>query len=225
MAILFTEAEKYVSWGNQVTSGLTTKTHVVTLSSFTIAVNGTVAFAYFPNASIVYFQRSDPNYLVFYYSSRATTSGVWYATYNNAITNQIVVTYDASSTANDPIIYANGAALSITENTAPAGAELTNTTNYIGTQPGFNAVAATIYSCLTYNRIFTATEVLDSYNSRNAIPTYNGLVFAPDLRGAVGVDDGDTLGATNYMRDFVDGVTGTPSGSPVFVADTYLNWR
>jgi hypothetical protein len=83
-----------------------------------------------------------------------------------------------------------------------------------------------MYSFLTYNRILTPAEILDAYNSRLAIPNYNGLVFAPDLQGAAGgVADGSTLAAGNVVRDHISGVSGVPTGSPVLRADNYLNYK
>jgi hypothetical protein len=81
-------------------------------------------------------------------------------------------------------------------------------------------------NCAIYNRILSPAEILDAYNSRLAIPNYNGLVFAPDLRGAAGgVVDGATLAAGNVIRDHISGASGVPNGSPVLVADNYLNYK
>ena len=91
---------------------------------------------------------------------------------------------------------------------------------------GFNPDGK-IISVLVYNRILSASEILDAYNSRLAIPTYKGLVFAPLLVGAKGLQnfDGATLSASNLLIDEINGITGTPSGNPVGRADTLLTLK
>jgi hypothetical protein len=80
---------------------------------------------------------------------------------------------------------------------------------------------------LIYNRILTPAEILEAYESRKAIPSYNGLVFAPHLSAAAGLTtfDAATLAGSNVLRDFVTGAAGTPSGSPIGRADTYLTYE
>lgn len=158
----------------------------------------------------------------------STQPGSWYATAPTTGTlGHVAITYNRTSTTNDPVFYVNGSLASVTESVTPSGSARSGTGSQatVGAYTGQHSFAGGLHSFCIYNRILSATEILDAYNSRKAIPTYNGLVFAPDLRGAAGgVDEGDTLGATNYIRDRISGATGTPSGSPVFAADNYLNY-
>lgn len=161
----------------------------------------------------------------------STTNGLW-AT-NSALSTgvlyQISITYDGGATTNDPIIYINGVSVAITETLTPVGTYSTGAgaDYYISTPLTDRAPDAYIFADLTYNRILSAQEILDAYNSRLMIPNYRGLVFAPNLNGAAGLQtfDGATLGASNVITDMISGVGGTPNGSPVGVADNVLNAR
>lgn len=74
-----------------------------------------------------------------------------------------------------------------------------------------------MYSVLIYNRVLSAAEILSAALSKKFIPTWGGLVFAPNLNGpAGGLADGATMAAGNTIRDLVSGATGTPNLSPVF---------
>lgn len=168
---------------------------------------------------------------IYFGSHFSTTNGLW--TTNSALSTgtlyQIAITYDGGATTNDPIIYINGASVAITESLTPAGTYRTGigTDYYISTPITDRAPDAYIFADLTYNRILSATEILDAYNSRLAIPTRRGLVFAPNLCGAAGLQTfgGSTLTASNTIVDNISGAIGTPNGSPVGVADTFLTYE
>lgn len=169
----------------------------------------------------------DPSNKMYFIVNWSTTSGWWYT--NAALTtglHHIAVTYDYGSTANDPVFYVDGASVAITQLDNPAGTYRTGTNNSfrIGSYlTGFSAVNCKMHSLSIYNRIFTAAEVASAYVSRLFIPSYNGLIFAPNLNGpAGGLADGATMAAGNTIRDLVSGATGTPAGSPVFKANTLL---
>lgn len=74
----------------------------------------------------------------------------------------IAVTYDYSSTANDPVIYVNGSAVSLNETTAPSGS-VTNTANYtiyVGNRAdSARPWAGRIDDFRMYNRVLNAEEV------------------------------------------------------------------
>ena len=167
----------------------------------------------------------------YFRASTVNTGGEWRSSSDTIPLNTntfIGVTHDLSSINNDPIFYVNGASVTANEINAPSG-EWRNTgaTNlYLGGRDGtVKAYAGSLFNILIYNRVLSAAEIADAYNSRRAIPNFRGLVFAPELRGASGgVDDGDALGATNYVIDRVNGVQGTPNNSPVLRADTVLNF-
>ena len=143
------------------------------------------------------------------------------------------VTYNGSSASNDAILYINGQPVTVTEYLAPSGTLLTGTNSitYVGAN-GLTLAAPSyydglLYSILVFNRILSASEILEAYNSRLAIPNLNGLVFAPDLRGAAGLvyPDGSTLAAGNTIVDLVSGTRGIPAGSPILRADSLLTYE
>ncbi len=74
----------------------------------------------------------------------------------------VAVTYDYSSTANDPAIYVNGSAVSLNETTAPSGS-VTNTANYtiyVGNRAdSARPWAGRIDDFRMYNRVLNAEEV------------------------------------------------------------------
>jgi hypothetical protein len=165
----------------------------------------------------------------FVFSVDWSNSATWVVS-PGAINNvyQVAVTYNSSSTANDPIMYVNGVSASVSETVTPSGtlATGTNAPFILASSASTASITGDTYNFLIYNRILSAAEILDAYNSRLAIPSYNGLVFAPELRGAAGgVGDGSTLAAGNVIRDHISGASGVPAGSPVLRADTYLNYK
>lgn len=159
----------------------------------------------------------------------STTDGIWVAT-NNVLTNgamhHIAVTYDGALTTNDPTIYVNGSSIAITETSTPVGTfrSGTNTDMYLASAISGNNPNGRLNSLLVYNRILSASEIADAYASKLSIPSYQGLVFAPDLcRGeSVSAFDGAVLGSSNTLRDIITGAAGTPSGSPIGRGDAYL---
>ena len=84
----------------------------------------------------------------------------------------VVVTYDNTSTTNDPVIYINNTSQTITELDTPSGTASTNTNQYtIGNREvdearGFDGE---IDEVLIYNRILTQLEVNQHCNSGNGL--------------------------------------------------------
>lgn len=160
---------------------------------------------------------------LFFYADWSGAQGQWRST--NALTTGVHllgITYDYGSTSNDPVMYVDGLSVAVTEVATPSGSYRTGTDNSLRISDTFS-FDGILYSSLIYNRIMTATEILDAYNSRLFIPTYNGLVFAPNLNGAAGaIKDGDTLAAGNTIRDLISGADGVPNASPVFKNNTVL---
>lgn len=140
----------------------------------------------------------------------------------------IAFSYDRTSLSNVPALYVDGVAQTVSTVVAPTGTPIFNSSAQFGmyVNTGAGAGANQIYSASQYNRILSAAEHADAFASRLAIPTYNGLVFAPQLCGISGAaKDGDTMTASNQITDLVSGIHGTPVGSPVFYADNYLIWQ
>lgn len=163
----------------------------------------------------------------------STAPGVWRPTTGFLTVDtlfHIGITYDGGNTANNAIFYINGVSVGITELSSPSGVYRTGVTTdfYIGSN-GINSTTnpnGIVLSQCVYNRILSATEILEAYQSRKAIPTYNGLVFAPQLNGAAGLQTfgGATLAAGNTIVDSISGALGVPAGSPVGVGDTVLTY-
>lgn len=102
-------------------------------------------------------------------ATRWTTDGGW-ATAASAITmngwNHVVITYDYSSTANDPVFYVNGSVVSGSETATPAGTASAETSNLvIGDNGGqIRVFDGFIDEFRVYNRALSAAEVAQLYN-------------------------------------------------------------
>lgn len=167
----------------------------------------------------------------FTYNNTGALNGVW-RTNTNAFSYatpfDLAVTYDATSTANAPVIYINGSPVTVNVDTAPLSVNaMTNFKEiYMATAGAGGRFYGTIISSLVYNRILAASEIAEAHNSRLAVPTYRGLVFAPLLIGATGLQtfDGSALTTSNKIVDQISSALGTPGGSPVGQADQYLTY-
>lgn len=168
----------------------------------------------------------------FSFSAAAGAFESW-RTANNSVTTGrhfIAVEYDGSNVSNPPVVYIDNVLQTITNVASTSGSYLLGTGKsfYIGEEyPASVSINGSLYSLAVYNRILTAAELTDAYNSRLLIPNYQGLVFAPILCGASGLQsfDGATVASGNKIIDVVGGVSGTPNGSPVGVAESYLRIR
>lgn len=135
----------------------------------------------------------------------------------------IVVTYNSSSTTNDPIIYINGSSVSVTEAVTPVGTVKTElgavlTIGNNSSTYGF-AFDGKIFDPRVYNRILSAAEVTTLYNSGTPDETLvtSGLVFQGfNVRTGDLADYTDqTLTSALKVRDNIFGAIGTPGGSPI----------
>lgn len=171
--------------------------------------------------------------LIRFDAARSSTQGTWQtnSAFGTSSFKHLAISYNTGATTNDPIIYIDGSSVAITETSTPVGSLPSGTShNFFVSGGSYNgssrAIDGIINSPLVYNRILSAAEILEAYNSRKAIPTYNGLVFAPQLNGAAGLQTfgGATLAAGNTIVDSISGAIGTPSGSPIGVGDTILTY-
>ena len=164
--------------------------------------------------------------LYFLSKSGGGVVGQWYISSPgiNAL-KHVAITYNGSSTSNDPIIYVNGSSVSVTKAATPSGALLLTNCELSLFNRNDAGIAKTqtlkgaLFSVCVYNYIMSASEVSDAYNSKLAIPSWRGLIFAPQLWN---VQDGAVLGSSNIIRDLVSGAAGVPSGSPVGRGDNVL---
>lgn len=168
------------------------------------------------------------------FEQRFTTNrGQWKG--NTELTNNtwyhIAISYDRSSTSNDPIIYVNGSAETVTETDTPSGTVREDDTDFCigvptedeGVGP-FYSMDGKIDGILIYDSILSASTILSAYNAgRTSSHTWaqnnsSGLIFAPSLYCAVNYTPtsyiGATLGATDYIKESIGCTTGTPGGSP-----------
>ena len=108
----------------------------------------------------------------------------WHATSPFSLTTwtHVAVTYDATSTNNNPIIYVNGIAKTVTEDTAPAGTYGAIATNacYIGNRSdaarGFNGQISDV---AVWNSILSPEEIKAIYNA-SKLPTLAGPGVSAD---------------------------------------------
>jgi len=163
------------------------------------------------------------------------TPGSWKT--NNAIftvgvNHTVVITYDNSNVANNPIIYADGISVPITEIDTPVGAVPAGVQAkfsigglaWVGVGDG-TSIDGKMWTPYIYDRIFTAQEALIFHESRIKNVIRYGLVFGPELDGAAGLTifDGATLAAGNTIADPISGIVGVPTGNPVGRGNTITN--
>lgn len=165
-----------------------------------------------------------------------TSGGLWIETNANTFTSgawhNVVVTYNRSSTANDPIIYIDGSVQALTEFTAPVGTamdetggefQIGNTKNTAGVYVA--AFDGKIFDARVYKRILTAAEVTELYNAGTPDTSLvtDGLVFQGP---AVYADQGDAtslagtvLTSDDRLIENIVRAVGIPSGSPTIRAN------
>jgi hypothetical protein len=111
--------------------------------------------------------------------------------------------------------------VTVNEWTAPSGTSVTysGASLYLGKYPGADDLSmdGKYQDTRVYNRILSATEIAELYNSRCQRSVMDGLVFWPEMDGAKGISsfDGATLSSANTIIDRISGVQGVPSGSPI----------
>jgi hypothetical protein len=133
----------------------------------------------------------------------------------------ITVTYDGSSTSNDPIFYINGSSVAVTELITPTGTMLEGVNslllgNYTYPDHEFQqAFWGKMKDVRIYNRVLTAAEVTTLYNSGTVDNTMvtDGLVFqglnVRTSEYADYVDEVLTIG--QKLIDNINGAVGTPN--------------
>lgn len=161
-----------------------------------------------------------------------TTSGSWGSPVNTPATgawSHVAITYNKTSTANDPIIYINGSPVTVTEFTAPVGTALSQ---YgmpldIGNSSTLSAayggcLNGKVFDPRIYNRILTAAEVTTLYNA--GVPDHtlvtDGLVFQGLATYADNpLSAGHVLTSSDRLTENIIRAVGVPNGSPVIRAN------
>lgn len=173
------------------------------------------------------FFRSDSGIKIAFQVSWSTQDGRWeVATAWGTGKHFFAMTYDKSSTSNKPTFYKDGASVSRTDVQSPTGTirSGTNNTFYVGSGGVIPSVDGRVQDIRIYNRALSAAEISALYASSRTIEMNdNGLTFHAPLMYAANryptVPFAGTLGGTDYTYDRVNGVAGTPSGSPSGAAD------
>lgn len=155
-------------------------------------------------------------------------TGSWYTADNTYTANAwhlLTVPYDTTLVTNDPVVYIDGVAKSLTEFATPSGAYVEEVSNFVlGNTNRIDdfwgsGFKGTLFDMRVYNRILSAAEVTALYTEgRHAgTPTLtDGLVFQ-----AFGCDTSrlteyinQTLISSTPIIDNVSGIVGAPHGSP-----------
>lgn len=143
----------------------------------------------------------------------STTNGNWKMPNNTIVTDtwqHIGMTYDGSSTSNDPIFYYDGALVTTTENTAPVGTIANDSAldlivgDRAAADRTFNGIFADVH---LFDRILSAAEMQNMFACEGHDQIVRGLQLHYDLFG-----ESVTIPATVHDRS-PNGNTGTVTGS------------
>ena len=137
---------------------------------------------------------------------------------------KVTVTYDASSTANDPTIYINGSSVSVTESVAPSGTSYTGSANVylIGNSPAQTATFdGTIDEVRVSSTIRPADWIATEYNNQHSPATFYSIASQESTwydadwgyRKQIIIDNTKVSGSSN-LTDF-----------PIVIRTTDLDWR
>lgn len=141
-----------------------------------------------------------------------TASGGWVASGNSIQFGKwqhVVITYDASSSSNDPLFYINGTAVSVTETNTPSGSLQSDTTDLV---IGNDTTTARTFSgfideVMYFNRIITPTEVSDLY--------YKNTISNSGLVGYWKFDEGSGSSAIDSSTSATNGTIANATYSTV----------
>lgn len=162
----------------------------------------------------VYAGTGPPDRIAWWAPAWTTTDGEWYMTGpSTGVWAHVLLTYDGSSTANNPVMYLNGVSATVTRLVAPAGTLGTTTMRHmLGNNNNFTrGLGGSLCEVGVWNRILTATEI--AALAGGDAPTFfpNGLLLYRSLRGANNPEREprlSTLGA-NTIDGIVTGTTVT----------------
>ncbi len=102
-----------------------------------------------------------------YYHAFSGTDGKWRLGADSVLADQwahVVVTYDRTSTTNDPVVYVNGISQTVTELSAPTGTADSETNDLSIGYDGYVNAAGQIDDVRLYNRGLSPSEVTQLYN-------------------------------------------------------------
>lgn len=161
-----------------------------------------------------------------------STGGVWITNSNIpalGVWSHIVITYNQSSTANDPIIYVNGSSVTVTEFDTPTGTPYSQSDGVMDignrssfTSPYSGCLNGKIFDMRIYNRILTAAEVTTLYNAGDPdhMLVTDGLVFqGPATYADRPLSAGHVMTSTDRLVENILRAVGVPNGSPTIRAN------
>ena len=234
MAIEFDGSSGIVTFGaNSAIDDLDDKTIIVMFESGGSGENNTPRIldkVSGGNAGWLLLLRDDTNRVDFqqYFTDN---QGIWQTDTSSYTDDELLhfaLSYNRTSTGNNPVFYGNGVSISVNETLEPSGTQTND--NGQALQVGNRAaddrtLDGIVYKILIYNRILTATEIKEDYDSKMFITNFNGLVWACAFHGAGGLQtyEGASLAAGNTFREYINGDIGTPANTPTGVGDTVLH--
>lgn len=154
----------------------------------------------------------------------STSEGEWRLSSGIAATTwkHIVITYNNSSTSNNPSFYVDGSSASITETQTPIGTYRTGTGNTfsVGKTTGGMSFDGRVADVRVYNFVISASQASAIYTDGPFGANFdNGLIFNAPLTNCTALSgasfDGYTLTASQLLIDRIGCAQGTPSGSPL----------
>jgi hypothetical protein len=166
----------------------------------------------------------------------STTDGLWATAAASVSTGfqSIGVTYNAGSTANDPVFYINGSSEAVdSQPLTPAGSiqSWAGDNFYIGDgDEGNDAGAPSIdfYAARVWKgTILTAADMAALHNFKSHRLDGAPLPdFSCKFLGAAGIQDfdGASLGTSNKVPDDISGALGTPTNTLAGLADAQLGY-
>lgn len=140
----------------------------------------------------------DVGWGMFFQDNRVTTDGIWSHAYpTNDVWTQYVLTYDNTSTSNDPIVYKDGTSVTVTERATPNGAEVTGDSvlivgNRSNTQRTWDGYLAEFG---IWNRILSAGEAAALGKGYSPLFFPRGLVMYIPMIGK-NANEGDLMTGT-----------------------------
>ena len=142
-------------------SSAITITAWVNLHSLSATTNEIICQSFGEYYFALYFNQSGK---VFFYAGTFPGAASWGTSVVQMSTGtpkMVAVTYDAGNVSNDPIIYVNGASVTITEIVAPSTTVSEDVHMFIGTSDAIShSIDGYLYTTNLYNRILSATEIL-----------------------------------------------------------------
>ena len=159
------------------------------------------------------------------------TSGIWASNASTIAIEtvyHVAVEYDRTNVANNPRIWINGVLQTSNELSTPVGTTTNDTGNSLEIAGGY--FDGWISNPRIYNLAgFSSTEidalVSDLYNGKLYDANDRGILFNCHTLGASGLQtfEGATLTDSNLLIDSINGLQGTPNGSPEGRGETILH--